>query len=243
VRFDGLAMDGMRTDGWTASKDVDALVGDVDAAGEGVEDDAAGAVAYAQPGDLRGAQHPGGGVGGVVNLVEVVGSGDVEIGGLGVELLADTVTRGDGAVSGDAKVFVVLEEDLLIVTGDEIAGDDGSDAGAGRPLDEVVDEGRGKLAEAEGVFLDLLREEIEGRGWFAVGRSEVEAAQGDAGLEVYPEKAATLEVRSLLAGDEEIAIVAELDRDAGAVESHREGVGQTHVPAVVEDAARDKELH
>jgi len=69
--FDGLAMDGMRTDGWAASKDVDALASDIDAAGEGVEYFAAGAFADAQPGDLRGAQHPGGGVGRVVDLVEV----------------------------------------------------------------------------------------------------------------------------------------------------------------------------
>jgi hypothetical protein len=52
-------------------------------------------------------------------------------------------------------------EQLLVVAGDEVAGDDGADAGACRPLDEVVDEGRGELAEAECVFLDLLREEVE----------------------------------------------------------------------------------
>lgn len=82
-------------DGWAAGEDVDALVGDVDAAGE---DATAGAFADIQPGDLRGAQHPGGGVGHMVYLVEVVGSGDVEVGGFGVELLADTVKRSDGAI-------------------------------------------------------------------------------------------------------------------------------------------------
>ena len=148
LRFDGLAMDGMRTYGWAASEHVDALVGDIDPAGEGVENSAAGAFADAQPGDLRRAQHPSRGVGRVVDLVEVVGSGDVEVGGLSVELLADTAPRGDGAVRGHAKVFVVLEEDFLVVAGDEVSGHDGSDAGTGRPLDEVVDEGRGELAKA-----------------------------------------------------------------------------------------------
>lgn len=102
----------------------------------------------------------------------------------------------------------MLEEDLLIVAGDEVAGDDRSYVGTGRPLNEVVDEGRGELAEAKGVFLDLLREEIEGRGWFAVGGNEVEAAETDAGLEIDPEKAAALEIRSLLSGDEKVAVVA-----------------------------------
>ncbi len=137
----------------------------------------------------------------------------------------------------------MLEEDFLVVAGDEVAGDDRADAGAGRPLDEVVDEGRGKLAEAESVFLNLLREEVEGRGWFAVGGCEVEAAEANTGLEVDPEETAALKVRSLLAGHEEVAVLADLDRDAGAVEHHREGVGEAHIAAVVEDAAGDEEFH
>lgn len=179
----------------------------------------------------------------MVDLVEVVGGGDVEIGGFGVELLADAVARGDGAIGGDAEVFIVLEENLLVVAGDGVAGDDGANTGAGGPLNEVSDEGRGKFAQAERVFLDLLREQIEGRGGFAVGGSEEEAAEGNAGLQVDPEKGAALEVRALLAGDEEIAVVAELDRDARAIEGDREGVGEAHVAAVVEDAAWNEELH
>ncbi len=45
-------MDRMGAHGWAASEDVDALAGDADAAGEGVKDAAAGAVADAQPGNL-----------------------------------------------------------------------------------------------------------------------------------------------------------------------------------------------
>ncbi len=164
----------MRSYGWAAGDDVYALAGDVDAAVEGIENTAAGSVTDPQPRDLRGTKHPCGGVGGVVNLFEVVGGGDVEIGGLGVQLLADTVVWGDGAIGGDAEVFVVFEEDLLVISSDEVAGYDRADASACRPLDEVVDECWRELAEAQGVFLDLLREEIERRGRFTVRRSKVE---------------------------------------------------------------------
>ncbi len=39
----------------------------------------------------------------MVDLVEVVSSSDVEIGRVGVELLADTVSRGDSAIAETQK--------------------------------------------------------------------------------------------------------------------------------------------
>ena len=102
-------------------EDMGALTRDSDAAGEAV---AAASVAEADPGDLIGALHPGGGVGSVSGFLHKVGGVHVVIGGVGVHLQAGVGVGRGGAGRAPAIIFVMLQHILFAVFGDEVAGRD-----------------------------------------------------------------------------------------------------------------------
>lgn len=115
-------------DGVAGDDDEGALAGHADAAGKGIGADT-GAVADGDPGDLVVAlDHPGGGVGGVVDLLEIVGGIHVDVGGVGVHLVADIGRRRAAVRSGGAVVLRVLEKNAEVGAGEEIAGGEGRDA-------------------------------------------------------------------------------------------------------------------
>ncbi len=135
----------------------------------------------------------------------------------------------------------MLEEDAHVGAGEKVAGGKGRDAGLGGPLDEAVHEGGRELADGDGsVFdFDLAGEDGEGGRGLAVGGAEEETAEDDAVLHVDPDKAAAAQVGATPAGDEDVAVVANLDGDAGAGEDLVEGIGKGHVASVMEHAVRD----
>ena len=92
---------------------------------------------------------------------------------------------------------------------------------------------------ARSLISDLAGEDGEGGGGFAVGGAEEEATEDDAILHIDPEKAAAAEVRAALAGDEDVAVIADLHGDAGAGKDFVEGVSEGHVASVMEHAVGD----
>ena len=216
-------------DGVAGDDDAGALAGHADAAGERIEADA-GSVADGDPGNLIVAfDHPGGGVGGVVDLLEVVGGVHVDFGGVGVHLLALVGGGGAAVRAWSAVVLRVFEENAQVGAGEKVAGGEGPDAGLGGPLDEAVHEGGRELADGEGAVFDfdLAGEDGEGGRGLAVGGAEEETAEDEAVLHVDPDKGAAAEVRAALAGDEDVAVIANLDGDAGTGQDFVEGVGMS----------------
>ena len=120
-----------------------------------------------------------------------------------------------GIGTGSAVVLGVLEEDALVVAGEEVAGGDGCDAGLGGPLDEVILKGRRELGDGDGTVFgfDLTREDGECRRGLAVGGAEEEASEDDAILHIDPDKTAAAEVGTTLTGHEDVAVIANLDGD------------------------------
>jgi hypothetical protein len=112
------------------------------------------------------------------------------------------------------------------------------DAGLGGPLDEVVLKCGGQLADGDGTVFgfDLTREGGEGGRGLAVGGAEEEASEDDAVLHIDPDKAASTKVGAALAGEEDIAVIANLDRDLGVGEDVIQRVGEGHVASVMEHA-------
>ena len=135
----------------------------------------------------------------------------------------------------------MLEENAEIGAGEEVAGGEGPDAVLGGPLNEVVHESGRELTYGDGAVFDfdLAGEDGEGGGGFAVGGAEEEATEDDAILHIDPEKAAAAEVRAALAGDEDVAVIADLHGDAGAGKDFVEGVSEGHVASVMEHAVGD----
>ena len=242
VVLPGLA-EGDVHDGSAGDDDTGALTGHADTAGERVGADA-GAIADGDPGDLVVAlDHPGSDVGGVVDLLEIVSGVHINFRGVGVHLCA-LVGRGRYSVgigAGSAVVLGVLEEDALVGAGEEVAGGDGRDAGLRGPLDEVVQKSGGELSDGDGAVFDfdLAGEGRKGGRRLAVGGAEEEAAEDDAVLHIDPDEAAAAEVGAALAGEENVAAIADLDGDLGVREHVVEGVGEGHVASVMEHAVGD----
>ncbi len=220
---------------------VDVFAGEADAAAEGVGDAAAGVGAELEEGGLVFAgDHVSGGVGGVVDLLEVVGGVHVEVGGVGGHLPAGFGRGGDVGVEDAAEVFVVFEEDALVEGADEVTGGDGRETGLLDPLFEIGGEGGWEFAHGEGIGLELFGEDGDGGGGLAVAGMEIEGAEDDAVLEIDPDEGAAFGMRGEaggLAGGGEVAAFAEGDGLAGIAERVVHGVGDGHVGAVVEGPA------
>ena len=95
--------------------DVDALARHADVASERVGTSYTSFVPDMDPSDLvLTLDHPGSAIRRVVDLLQIVGSVYVQVGGIRVHLFADVAGRRCGTVRGLAKVLVVLEQNLSL---------------------------------------------------------------------------------------------------------------------------------
>lgn len=221
-------------------EDTSAFARDSNATGEA---EAAASVAEGDPGDLVGAEHPGGRVGGVSGFLHEVGGVHIVVGGVGVHLLAGVGVGSIGARRVPAIVLVVHEDVLFAVIGDEVAGRDLWNARVCRPLFHVFGEWLGELDHRELVIGQLAGENGDcGRG-LTVGGMEIKCAERHPGLHVEPEEAAAAEIGAAVAGDGDKTAVADQDGLLCAVEDGIDSVRERHVAAIVVFSAGDGLLH
>jgi hypothetical protein len=138
-----------------------------------------------------------------------------------------------------AIIFVVFQQDLLVSTGDKVTRGYGWNSGFLGPLRQVLGKTRRKLAQLEGFFLHLFREDVDRRRGFAVRRVEIEPAQRYSVLQINPYKSAAREIWSTAARDQQVTSIADSNRQMRALDHHIERVRKRHVPAVMKCAIRD----